>query len=290
MQPGRRARRDPRHRRAARRQGRPRPGSPQLPRAAGNRPQDRREAGDGVSRLCRRHQHDRGGGRNRRQIRPSRRHHRPRPVPHLPRRRIVRVADEVAGRADRHLPLQRRADQSAARRAARQGPRHARPTATSTCGAWCDCSSRSATTAGCRWSCSAKTCGPRTRGRRPARTRGDAGRRRNRLNGPREAERLKISTLDRHSQPARITDASPKPGDADCCSPIGAVAQLVSAPDCRSGGCGFESRRPRSEIAANHRVCGYFRFRVGVRSDLIWGQFGDITRVVLQSVATIEGL
>jgi hypothetical protein len=26
---------------------------------------------------------------------------------------------------------------------------------------------------------------------------------------------------------------------------IGAVAQLVRVPDCRSGGCGFESRRPR---------------------------------------------
>ena len=25
----------------------------------------------------------------------------------------------------------------------------------------------------------------------------------------------------------------------------GAVAQLVRVPDCRSGGCGFESRRPR---------------------------------------------
>ena len=27
--------------------------------------------------------------------------------------------------------------------------------------------------------------------------------------------------------------------------PLGAVAQLVRVPDCRSGGCGFESRRPR---------------------------------------------
>ena len=38
---------------------------------------------------------------------PPRRDDRPRSVPHLPRRRIVRVADETAGRADRHLPLQR---------------------------------------------------------------------------------------------------------------------------------------------------------------------------------------
>src|SRR5579875_197481 len=28
-------------------------------------------------------------------------------------------------------------------------------------------------------------------------------------------------------------------------SPFGGVAQLVRVPDCRSGGCGFESRRPR---------------------------------------------
>ena len=29
--------------------------------------------------------------------------------------------------------------------------------------------------------------------------------------------------------------------------PYGAVAQLVRAPDCRSGGCGFDSRRRRFE-------------------------------------------
>ena len=28
----------------------------------------------------------------------------------------------------------------------------------------------------------------------------------------------------------------------------GAVAQLARVPDCRSGGCGFESRRPRSKL------------------------------------------
>ncbi len=36
------------------------------------------------------------------------------------------------------------------------------------------------------------------------------------------------------------------PGEKSWANPdSGAVAQLVRVPDCRSGGCGFESRRPR---------------------------------------------
>ena len=39
---------------------------------------------------------------------------------------------------------------------------------------------------------------------------------------------------------------------------VGGVAQLVRVPDCRSGGCGFESRRPRfvSGSLAGLEVCG----------------------------------
>src|SRR5438874_3162928 len=36
------------------------------------------------------------------------------------------------------------------------------------------------------------------------------------------------------------------PGASRTFSIVGGVAQLVRVPDCRSGGCGFESRRPRS--------------------------------------------
>ena len=35
---------------------------------------------------------------------------------------------------------------------------------------------------------------------------------------------------------------------------IGGVAQLVRVPDCRSGGCGFESRRPRCRRIETHRT------------------------------------
>src|ERR1700722_4062345 len=39
---------------------------------------------------------------------------------------------------------------------------------------------------------------------------------------------------------------------------IGGVAQLVRVPDCRSGGCGFEPRRPRSIPRFPPRERGFF--------------------------------
>jgi hypothetical protein len=49
---------------------------------------------------------------------------------------------------------------------------------------------------------------------------------------------------------------------------VGAVAQLVRVPDCRSGGCGFESRRPRFQFSPKSWIVwasGYL-VRGGVRS------------------------
>ena len=39
---------------------------------------------------------------------------------------------------------------------------------------------------------------------------------------------------------------------------FGAVAQLVRVPDCRSGGCGFESRLRRSKMPGDHGLPGFF--------------------------------
>ncbi len=47
----------------------------------------------------------------------------------------------------------------------------------------------------------------------------------------------------------------------------GAVAQLVRAPDCRSGGCGFDSRRRRSMNPEEQLVSsGFFRFHADAGS------------------------
>jgi hypothetical protein len=98
-------------------------------------------------------------------------------------------------------------------------------------------------------------------------------------------EKQQNPTLDRHLQPARITNASPKPGDAVY---FGAVAQLVSAPDCRSGGCGFESRRPRSmEVAAVERlaaafVCGPATTLHSVGNDLVTSRGWHCSRIAIR--------
>ena len=42
-----------------------------------------------------------------------------------------------------------------------------------------------------------------------------------------------------------ISEGSQKGRKLKASKNIGGVAQLVRVPDCRSGGCGFESRRPR---------------------------------------------
>ncbi len=51
------------------------------------------------------------------------------------------------------------------------------------------------------------------------------------------------------SEPCGTTDARYN----SALSLLGAVAQLVRVPDCRSGGCGFESRRPRCSKLTRHR-------------------------------------
>ncbi len=55
------------------------------------------------------------------------------------------------------------------------------------------------------------------------------------------------------------------PRDA-CHPPLGAVAQLVRVPDCRSGGCGFESRPPRSDNPLSPLDRGLLRFTPSSRT------------------------
>src|SRR5438874_1820519 len=46
------------------------------------------------------------------------------------------------------------------------------------------------------------------------------------------------------------------PGASRTFSIVGGVAQLVRVPDCRSGGCGFESRRPRFQSSRDSQTPG----------------------------------